>query len=150
MRAVVYTSKGPAAEVLKVVDKPLPEPGPGEVRVKVAYSGVNPSDVKSRSGVAARTGGYPEVTPHSDGSGIVDEVVTGRDRHAFGGELHTGREGDVLPDDPVEVFHVVLYRGVDLVHTRLELGDGNVVREFASVHTGTVGGGGVTDRKSVV
>ncbi len=33
------------------------------------------------------------------------------------------------------------YRGED---TRLEMGDGNVVREFASVHTGTVGGGGVT------
>lgn len=79
MRAVVYTSKGPAADVLKMVDKALPEPGPGEVRVKVAYSGVNPSDVKSRSGVAARTGGYPEVTPHSDGAGIVDKTGTGVD-----------------------------------------------------------------------
>ncbi len=79
MRAVVYTSKGPAAEVLKIVDKPLPEPGPGEVRVKVAFSGVNPSDVKSRSGIAARTGGYPEVTPHSDGSGVVDNIGAGVD-----------------------------------------------------------------------
>lgn len=79
MRAVVYTSKGPAAEVLKIVDKPVPEPGPGEVRVKVAFSGVNPSDVKSRSGVAARTGGFPEVTPHSDGSGIVDRLGAGVD-----------------------------------------------------------------------
>ncbi len=79
MRAVVYTSKGPAAEVLKIVDKPLPEPGPGEVRVKVAFSGVNPSDVKSRSGIAARTGGYPEVTPHSDGSGIVEKLGVGVD-----------------------------------------------------------------------
>lgn len=79
MRAVVYTSKGPAADVLKIVDKPLPEPGTGEVRVKVAFSGVNPSDVKSRSGVAARTGGYPEVTPHSDGSGVVDKIGAGVD-----------------------------------------------------------------------
>ncbi len=79
MRAVVYTSKGPAAEVLKIVDKPLPEPGAGEVRVRVAYSGVNPSDVKSRSGIAARTGGYPEVTPHSDGSGVIDRVGAGVD-----------------------------------------------------------------------
>jgi NADPH2:quinone reductase len=79
MRAVVYTSKGPAAEVLKIVDKPVPEPGPGEVRVKIAYSGVNPSDVKSRSGVAARAGGFPEVTPHSDGAGVIDQVGAGVD-----------------------------------------------------------------------
>ncbi len=79
MRAVVYTSKGPAAEVLRIVDKPLPSPGPGEVRVKVAFSGVNPSDVKSRSGVAARTGGFPEVTPHSDGSGVIDQLGAGVD-----------------------------------------------------------------------
>ncbi len=79
MRAVVYTSKGPAAEVLKIVDKPLPEPGPGQVRVRVAFSGVNPSDVKSRSGIAARTGGYPEVTPHSDGSGTIDQLGAGVD-----------------------------------------------------------------------
>lgn len=79
MRAAVYTSKGPAVEVLRIVDKPLPEPGAGEVRVKLAFSGVNPSDVKSRSGVAARTGGFPEVTPHSDGAGVIDAVGTGVD-----------------------------------------------------------------------
>lgn len=84
MRAVVYTSKGPAAEVLKIVDKPVPEPGPGEVLVKVVYSGVNPSDVKSRSGIAARTGGFPEVTPHSDGSGVVDKLGDGVDAALLG------------------------------------------------------------------
>lgn len=77
MRAAVYTRKGPAAEVLQIVDKPVPQPGPGEVRVKLAFSGVNPSDVKSRSGVAARTGGFPEVTPHSDGAGSVDLLGPG-------------------------------------------------------------------------
>ncbi len=79
MRAAVYTSRGPAAEVLKIVDKPVPEPGPGEVRVRVAFSGVNPSDVKSRSGIAARAGGFPEVTPHSDGAGTVDKLGDGVD-----------------------------------------------------------------------
>lgn len=77
MRAAIYTSKGPAAEVLQVVNKPDPEPGHGEVRVKIAFSGVNPSDVKSRAGVASRTGGYPEVTPHSDGAGVVDKLGAG-------------------------------------------------------------------------
>ena len=77
MRAAIYTSKGPAADVLRVVDKPDPEPAAGEVRVRLAFSGVNPSDVKSRSGVAARAGGFPEVIPHSDGAGTIDKVGTG-------------------------------------------------------------------------
>lgn len=84
MRAAIYTSKGPAAEVLRIIDKPVPEPGPGEVRVRIAFSGVNPSDVKSRSGVAARTGGFPEVTPHSDGAGTVDQVGAGVDASLIG------------------------------------------------------------------
>lgn len=77
MRAAIYTRKGPAAEVLQIVEKPAPQPAAGEVRVKLMYSGVNPSDVKSRSGVAARTGGFPEVTPHSDGAGLVDVLGPG-------------------------------------------------------------------------
>lgn len=84
MRAAVYTSRGPAAEVLNIIDKPVPEPGPGEVQVRVAFSGVNPSDVKSRSGIAARAGGFPEVTPHSDGAGTVEKVGAGVDAGLIG------------------------------------------------------------------
>ena len=84
MRAAVYTSKGPAAEVLRIVDRPVPEPGAGEVRVRVAFSGVNPSDVKSRSGVAARAGGFPEVTPHSDGAGTIEMLGDGVDATLMG------------------------------------------------------------------
>ena len=84
MRAAIYTSKGPAAEVLRIVDRPLPEPGAGEVRVRVAFSGVNPSDVKSRSGLAARAGGFPEVTPHSDGAGTIDKLGDGVDAALMG------------------------------------------------------------------
>jgi hypothetical protein len=54
MRAAIYTTKGPAADVLRVIEKANPEPAAGEVRVKLAFSGVNPSDVKSRAGVSAR------------------------------------------------------------------------------------------------
>ena len=84
MRAAVYTTKGPAAEVLKVIEKANPEPAAGEVRVKLAYSGVNPSDVKSRAGVSARGGGYPEVIPHSDGAGTIDHIGQGVDRSLLG------------------------------------------------------------------
>lgn len=54
MRAAYYESIGPAAEVLRLGELPDPTPGPGEVRVRVRWSGVNPNDVKSRSGARHR------------------------------------------------------------------------------------------------
>jgi NADPH2:quinone reductase len=84
MRAAIYSRRGPASEVLQIVERQLPQPGSGEVRVKLAFSGVNPSDVKSRAGVAARTGGFAEVTPHSDGAGVIDAVGDGVDRSRIG------------------------------------------------------------------
>lgn len=81
MRAAVYRAKGPAREVLRIEELPLPEPGPGEVRVRVACSGVNPSDVKSR----ARPGmDMPWVVPHSDGAGTIDAVGAGVDPARIG------------------------------------------------------------------
>ena len=53
-----------------------PQPGPGEVRVKLKTSGVNPSDVKAREG-RTRKIGYPRVIPHSDGAGEIDMVGDG-------------------------------------------------------------------------
>lgn len=72
MRAALYSRNGPARDVLQVTDLPTPEPGPGEVRVKLALSGVNPSDVKSRAGSRPVTQGY--IVPHSDGAGVIDRV----------------------------------------------------------------------------
>ncbi len=59
MKAVIYETTGAAREVLRIEEIPTPEPGPGEVRVKLAYSGVNPSDVKSRVGVALEDPAVP-------------------------------------------------------------------------------------------
>lgn len=73
MRAVVYHQTGPSS-VLQVVERDLPEPGPGEVRVRVVRSGVNPTDWKFRAGMMA---GYDEVTPGQDGAGVVDAVGAG-------------------------------------------------------------------------
>jgi NADPH:quinone reductase len=73
MRAAFYERNGPAAEVLKLGENDTPRPGPGEVRVKIATSGVNPSDVKARSG-STRKIAYPRVIPHSDGAGEIDMV----------------------------------------------------------------------------
>ena len=74
MLAAWYERNGPAGEVLTLGELPLPEPGPGEVRVKLAWSGVNPSDVKSR---ARRPLIAPRIVPHSDGSGVIDAVGAG-------------------------------------------------------------------------
>jgi NADPH2:quinone reductase len=76
MRAVYYEQNGPARDVLKLGEIETPQPGPGEVRVKLATSGVNPSDVKARSG-ATRKIAYPRVIPHSDGAGVIDLVGPG-------------------------------------------------------------------------
>ncbi|MFC5179650.1 NADPH:quinone reductase [Nocardioides taihuensis] len=73
MRAVVYRETGPSS-VLEVVDRPVPEPGPGEVRVRVVRSGVNPTDWKFRAGPAR---GWDEVSPGQDGAGVVDAVGDG-------------------------------------------------------------------------
>ncbi len=81
MRAAWYSRNGGARDVLVVGDLPAPSPGPGEVRVRLATSGVNPSDVKSRS---SRPLGSERVVPHSDGAGIVDEVGSGVPRSRVG------------------------------------------------------------------
>ncbi len=74
MRAAFYEHTGPASEVLCIADLPTPVPGPGEVRVKVSWSGVNPSDVKSRAGNRTKTLPFPQIIPHSDGAGVIDQV----------------------------------------------------------------------------
>ena len=76
MQAVYYERNGAAREVLTVGEVQTPRPGPGEVRVKLASSGVNPSDVKSRQG-STRKIAFPRVVPHSDGAGIIDDVGDG-------------------------------------------------------------------------
>jgi NADPH:quinone reductase len=74
MRAAFYERTGLAHEVLSIGEMPTPIPGSGEVRVKVSWSGVNPSDVKSRAGNRTKSLPFPRIIPHSDGSGILDLV----------------------------------------------------------------------------
>lgn len=74
MKAAWYEAFGPAKEVLKVGERETPSPGPGEVKIRIKASGVNPSDTKKRAGAnPALLDGGP-VIPHSDGAGIIEEV----------------------------------------------------------------------------
>lgn len=83
MKAAFYERVGPAKEVLQLGDLPRPEPAAGEVRVRVHWSGVNPSDVKSRMGLRAGMP-FPRVIPHSDGMGVIDAVGEGVSLHRIG------------------------------------------------------------------
>ena len=76
MRAIEYTETG-APDVLTLTDRPVPEPGPGEVRVRVHRSGVNPTDWKTRTGSAPGTPVDPPQVPNQDGAGVVDAVGEG-------------------------------------------------------------------------
>lgn len=72
MKTVIYIQNG-GPEVLRVVDREIPDVGSGEVRVRIAVSGVNPTDWRSRSGQSARMR-FPEQIPHQDGAGWVDAI----------------------------------------------------------------------------
>jgi len=86
MQSVSYDTFGTAADVLKQSTFDTPAPAAGEVTVRVAFSGVNPSDIKARSGT--RPGvlkpAFPDVIPHSDGSGIIESVGAGVDPDRIG------------------------------------------------------------------
>ena len=76
MRAIVYSETGPSS-VLRLVDRDLPEPGPGELRVRLLRAGVNPTDWKARAGGTYAALPYAEITPGQDGAGVVDAVGEG-------------------------------------------------------------------------
>jgi NADPH2:quinone reductase len=86
MRAAWYERNGDAADVLTVGDLPDLEPGPGEVRVRLHASGVNPSDVKARAGTTRKIA-FPRVIPNSDGAGVVDRVGSGVDAGRLGSRV---------------------------------------------------------------
>src|SRR3954452_5994299 len=84
MLAPCYERPGPAAEVLEVGEMAAPDPGPGEVRVRVRLSGVNPGDTKKRADWLGHGMPYPRIVPHSDGAGVVDAVGDGVDAGRVG------------------------------------------------------------------
>jgi NADPH:quinone reductase len=88
MRAALYDRHGPAAEVLRVTEIETPEPGPGQVRVRIELSGINPTDWKSRSGATPRQIDGFQV-PHHDGVGVIDAVGDGVDNSRIGERVWT-------------------------------------------------------------
>jgi len=159
MRAVFYETNGPARDVLQAGDVPVPEPGRGDVRVRLWASGVNPSDVKSRG---HRKLAYPRVIPHSDGAGEIEAVGDGVPQSRIGERVWVwngqwqrpfgtaaerivlpARQAVRLPDKvgfpegatlgipALTAFHAVAQAGVDDGATMLVSGGAGSVSQYA-------------------
>ncbi|MBN9607045.1 MAG: NADPH:quinone reductase [Actinomycetales bacterium] len=111
MRAIVYSENG-GADVLRLVDREPEAPGPGQVRVRVVVSGVNPTDWKTRSGATATSSPALSV-PNQDGAGVIESLGSGVTGFAVGDRVWlsmaahahptggTAQELTVLPVDRV-------------------------------------------------
>jgi NADPH:quinone reductase len=104
VRSVVYSRTGDPS-VLRIVDRDVADPEPGEVRVRIAVSGVNPTDWKSRLG--SGDGGatpFPEVTPNQDGAGVVDAVGEGVTDLAVGDRVWVFLAGHQRPTGTAQEY----------------------------------------------
>jgi NADPH2:quinone reductase len=88
MLAAQYPTTGPDAGKLEVTDIPQPEPGPGEVLVRVRVSGVNPTDWKSRDRLDGSSP-FDVVTPNQDGAGEIEATGDGVDPSRVGERVWT-------------------------------------------------------------
>lgn len=157
--AAWYERPGPAADVLQVGEMADLVPGAGEVRVRVAFSGINPGDTKKRADWLGYGMPFPRVVPHSDGSGVIDAVGDGVDPGRVGQRVWvygaqsyrpfgTAAELTVVPDEQA----VPLPAGVSdelgaclgisgMTAHRAVFGDGPVVGQTVLVQ-GVLGGVG--------
>jgi NADPH:quinone reductase len=111
MRALVYQRTGDP-EVLTLIDKPLRDPGPGEMRVRVVRSGVNPTDWKARRGSAAGQPVSPPQTPNHDGSGVIDAVGRGVDATWVGQRVWVWEAAYQRPEGTAQEYALVPARRV--------------------------------------
>src|SRR5437870_763430 len=116
MKAVWYERTGAAPDVLAFGDMPTPVAGPGEVRVRLEASGVNPADAGRRAG-SYRPMEFPRVIPNSDGAGIVDQVGDGVTRLQIGQRvwLYNGQRNGRAFGTAAEYIAFTEQRGVNRV-----------------------------------
>jgi NADPH:quinone reductase-like Zn-dependent oxidoreductase len=92
MCAIQHNEFGDPAEVLQVASLPLPEPGPGEVRVKLLAATINPSDYGMIGGSYARLRELPAVAGR-EGVGQVDALGAGVSTVEVGAHVRFPEEG---------------------------------------------------------
>ena len=119
MKAALYATTGAAADVLRVEEIDRPQPGPGEVLVRVRASGLNPTDYKSRSGMTPRPIDGFQI-PHQDGAGIIEAVGPGVDPGPRGGAgLAVARRGRAALGDGGRVDRPARQAGRSAARRRL-------------------------------
>jgi NADPH:quinone reductase len=106
MRAITYTRPGDPS-VLELVERPMPEPGAGEIRIRLLVSGVNPTDWKTRMGAFGGQVAEPTV-PNHDGAGVVDELGAGVDRFSVGDRVWVTLAGASRPASGTAQEYTVL------------------------------------------
>jgi NADPH2:quinone reductase len=94
-RAIAYSRHGDAS-VLELVERPIAEPAAGEVRIRMAVSGVNPTDWKSRRGSYGVPISDMTVANH-DGAGVVDALGSGVTGHRVGDRVWVTLAGHNRP-----------------------------------------------------
>jgi NADPH:quinone reductase len=109
MRAITYTRRGDPS-VLELVERPVPEPGDGELRIRVSVSGVNPTDWKSRSGTSGGALDEPTV-PNHDGAGVVDALGAGVAGFGVGDRVWVTLAGDGRPGSGTAQEYTVVPAG---------------------------------------
>jgi NADPH2:quinone reductase len=95
------------SSVLELVERPTPEPGDGDVEIRVAVSGVNPTDWKSRSGTYGGAITEPTV-PNHDGAGVVDKLGAGVVGFSVGDRVWVTLAGDGRPGSGTAQEHTVV------------------------------------------
>lgn len=165
MKTITYDRFGPAADVLNFTDLPTPTPSDGEVLVRLATSGVNPSDIRARAG--GRPGvtkpPFPTIIPHSDGAGVIEAVGAGIPGNRIGERVWiwngqwqrafgTAAEYIALPSEQAVILpeNVTFDQGAilgipGLTATHAVLGSGPVAGKTVYVS----GGGGTVGRIAV-
>jgi NADPH2:quinone reductase len=107
MKAAWYERQGAARDVLIVGQMDDPHPRAGEVRIRVAFSGVNPGDVKKREDAFGVGMAYPRIIPHSDGAGTVDAVGEDVSREWIGRAVWCYGAQSYRPFGPAAQYTVV-------------------------------------------
>lgn len=159
MLAAWYDAQGEARDVLRIGETTMPDLGPGEVRVRLSLSSVNPGDTKKRRGWLGSSMPYPRVIPHSDGAGYIDAVGEGVERTrvgervwVFGAQSYrafgTAAQYTVVPGwqavelpDSVESKLAACLGIPGITAHRAVFGDGAVAGQTVLVH-GVLGGVG--------
>jgi NADPH:quinone reductase len=113
-RAIVYTEHG-GPDVLRLVERPVPQPGPGEVRVRVRRAGVNPTDWKQRRGAGPGRPVDPPQVPGQDGAGVVDAIGQGVEEALHGLRVWIWEAAYQRPEGTAQEYAVVPARQVALL-----------------------------------